>query len=147
MIPHRRSVHMCNSFSSSTTVLLELVLHLPQQQQELIVINDTLHVRLIQGALLLGLLELVYKYHKELAGVADEEEEREVDVSGQKFESINELIKAQAAERAARRGGEPKIQEEEKVTEVSETGYGVCFVAGMVAATHMLRLSMLEAHS
>lgn len=82
---------------------------------------------MLQGALLTGLLELVYKYQKQLAGITEEEDEQEVDASGQKFESITELMKSAAAERAARRGTGPEILEEEKIQEVS--GYAPCVLA------------------
>ncbi|KAF8064522.1 viaA [Scenedesmus sp. PABB004] len=66
-----------------------------------------------QDALLRGLLETVHTFHKRLSGVEEEEEQPELDASGAKFQSVAELVAAEAAARAARRGdgGAAVVQE------------------------------------
>jgi hypothetical protein len=58
----------------------------------------------LQEALLKGLLELVCSYHKRLAGIEEQEEQREVDSQGNQFQTVAEIMAAETAARAARRG-------------------------------------------
>ncbi|KAG2436957.1 hypothetical protein HXX76_006473 [Chlamydomonas incerta] len=58
----------------------------------------------VRDALLKSLLETVVKYHKMLAGIEEEAEEREKDLNGNYFKTAAELKAEEEAKRAANRG-------------------------------------------
>ncbi|KXZ45227.1 hypothetical protein GPECTOR_57g517 [Gonium pectorale] len=59
----------------------------------------------VRDALLKSVLETVVRYHKLLAGLQEEAEERERDIHGNVFKTAAELQAEEAARRAATRGG------------------------------------------
>ncbi|GFR40849.1 hypothetical protein Agub_g1499 [Astrephomene gubernaculifera] len=59
----------------------------------------------VRDALLKSLLETVVRYHKMLAGIEEEREERERDIHGNVFKTVAELKAEEDARRAATRGG------------------------------------------
>ncbi|GLC50817.1 hypothetical protein PLESTB_000435300 [Pleodorina starrii] len=58
----------------------------------------------VRDALLKSVLEVVVRYHKMLAGIEEEREERERDIHGNVFKTAVELQAEEAARRAATRG-------------------------------------------
>ncbi|EFJ48678.1 hypothetical protein VOLCADRAFT_90897 [Volvox carteri f. nagariensis] len=59
----------------------------------------------VRDALLKSVLETVVRYHRMLAGIEEEKEEREKDIHGNVFKTAAELQAEEEAQRAATRGG------------------------------------------